>query len=283
MECKRRWRMLRVTFLRNLREKKKPSGSSGKKKKPHYLEDAMGFLIPFTKPRIQTGNVESDEERIETESYSQVHDSEVPGEVTVNETEDNIHYSDDLQSPQDRQEESASPTIQEKQSHNLATNEVETQFAPQMSTNDNTKRSFKVPQRKKLKSKQLNSENWEHAAVQCLNDLSTKYKRKMNEPPVEEDSDLLFLKSLLPDMKKLDDVQKRRYKQRILSLYDEVISNEQYVPIPLQSPATSNYSVSTASSNFNEAHYQERNIYEAASHSSYASLVSAALIDNNDE
>lgn len=40
--------MLIVAFPRSLREKKKPSGSSGKIKKPHYLEDAMKFLIPFT-------------------------------------------------------------------------------------------------------------------------------------------------------------------------------------------------------------------------------------------
>lgn len=45
----------------------------------------MGFLIPFTKTRIQTGNAESD---VEIESYSQVYDSEVP-----NRKRDKIFYT----------------------------------------------------------------------------------------------------------------------------------------------------------------------------------------------
>ncbi|KAG5887899.1 hypothetical protein JTB14_018951 [Gonioctena quinquepunctata] len=110
-----------------------------------------------------------------------------------------------------------------------------------------------------------------------MNDLSAKHKRKINESTDEEDSDLLFLKSLLPYMKNLNDAQKRRYKQRILGLYDEII-NEQCVPIPVYSPAISNYSsVSSASSQFNEANNQARNIYQTDNLSSYASLVSDAI------
>ncbi|XP_050306927.1 uncharacterized protein LOC126743751 [Anthonomus grandis grandis] len=63
-ECKKRWSMLRISLLRHLRENKKVNGSSGKKKKPFYLEDAMKYLIPYTKSRHQTGNAESDEDEV---------------------------------------------------------------------------------------------------------------------------------------------------------------------------------------------------------------------------
>lgn len=35
---------------------KKQSGSSSKKRKPYYLEDALKFVIPFTKSRHKSGN-----------------------------------------------------------------------------------------------------------------------------------------------------------------------------------------------------------------------------------
>lgn len=49
--------------------------------------------------------------------------------------------------------------------------------------------------------KETTTGSWKHAAVQFLNNLSTKYRRTINDSPSEEDSDLLFLKSLLPNMK----------------------------------------------------------------------------------
>lgn len=39
----------------------------------------------------------------------------------------------------------------------------------------------------------------------------------------EECSDSLFLRSLLPDLKKLNDKQKRKYKQRALQLFDDIL------------------------------------------------------------
>lgn len=225
----------------------------------------MKFLIPFAKSRCQkTVNVECDDERVKTESYWQVSDSE----LSTNEN-DSMHNSDDTQNTQAKQEECMDTTIQERQAQSSATNKVEAQL-PSKSTDLNTRRNF---QEKYLKTKQPSTGSREHAAVQC-----TKYKRKTNEPSDDqEDSDLLFLKSLLPDMKKLDDVQKRRYKQRILALYDEIIDNEQYVPIPVYSSAMSNYSSgSSTSSHFNNN--QARNIDPLC-----ASLVSADAVNSDND
>lgn len=88
-------------------------------------------------------------------------------------------------------------------------------------------------------------------------------------------SNPFFLKSLLPDMKKLNYAQKRRYKQRILGLYDEII-NEQCIPIPIYSPAISNYSSVSAHHNLMKPTIKQE-IYISNSLSSHASLVSDAI------
>lgn len=246
----------------------------------------MKFLIPFTKSRNQTGNAESDDEMVESESYSQLSED---SEMFTKEDDGSMHNSEDGQNTQEEQQKSKDTTIQRRQAQSTAVNEVDTQPCSDSasSTVVNATRGFQVPlTTKKLKTKQPSTGSWEHAAVQCLSDLSSKYKRKVNEPPDEEDSDLLFLKSLLPDMKKLNDAQKRRYKQRVLALYDEIIS-EQYVPVPAYSPALSNYSSVSSPSSYgghNEINNQATNIHQTESCPTYATLVSAVVnIDNNFE
>lgn len=51
------------------------------------------------------------------------------------------------------------------------------------------------------------------------------YKKKKTEPVIE-DSDLYFLKSVLPDMKCMTPTQKRRFKVGVLNLSDTIL-NEQ--------------------------------------------------------
>mgnify|MGYP000336018016 CR=1 FL=1 len=60
--------------------------------------------------------------------------------------------------------------------------------------------------------------------MQSLSELSNNIKAKKRDVPDEEDSDLLFLRSLLPDMKKLSDAKKNKFKQRIFAVYDEIIN-----------------------------------------------------------
>lgn len=69
-------------------------------------------------------------------------------------------------------------------------------------------------------------------------------------PSVVEKSnpDLDFLKSLLPDLAKLNDYQKRQFKKRTLETLDALLcdgpylTNKTFVPTPTPSPAYSNYS-----------------------------------------
>jgi len=55
-ECKERWRNIRSSYLRHLKNVP-PSGSGVKPKTPYYLTEYLQFLQPFTKSRMQKGNV----------------------------------------------------------------------------------------------------------------------------------------------------------------------------------------------------------------------------------
>lgn len=244
--------MLRISLLRHLREKKKVSGSSGKKKKPFYLEDAMKYLIPYTKSRHQTGNAESDEDAV-CDNHSQMEDSQTYGNEEESVDSSNIQNND----------------IEEE------VNEIGTSHLLERTLSSvATDLPKKIPQGFSSKKRKIEStQNWENSAVKCLNALSNKYNVNIEkkELSVEEDADLLFLKSLLPDLKKLNDAQKRQFKKRIFVLYDDILNEDctrSTVQIPLQSPYSSAVSVSSYDSNIQ---------YSTDNGKQYADLVNSAV------
>lgn len=90
--CKEKWRNIRNGFVRSL--KPSPSGSSSSQKKKYYLNDLMGFVLPYVKPVQhvqQTGNIilsDLDEHHSEVlEGMENTQDSDVAVNIT-NCTED---------------------------------------------------------------------------------------------------------------------------------------------------------------------------------------------------
>ncbi|XP_046403585.1 uncharacterized protein LOC124169128 [Ischnura elegans] len=49
--CKDKWRNLRTSLTRHLRNRNEPSALSGKYRRPYYMAPYMSFLIPYTKSR----------------------------------------------------------------------------------------------------------------------------------------------------------------------------------------------------------------------------------------
>lgn len=261
-ECKKRWRMLRISLLRYLRESKKPSGSSGRKKKPFYLEDAMKYLIPYTKSRHQTGTADSDEEEV-CDSDFQLEERQ-----TVTDEEDNINISNIAQK---NIEESGSQKGNKTSTPDL----VESSPVPIVSS-DLSEKTVQGSSSKKRKI-QKNTENWENSAVQCLNALSNKYNAntKTKESSDQEDSDLLFLRSLLPDLKKLTDAQKRRFKQRVFALFDDILNEDSvHVPVPFPPPYSSSVSEAVSGSSY-DSHLQ----YSSNNDKQYTELVRAVVFE----
>lgn len=266
-ECKKRWRMLRISLLRYLRESKKPSGSSGRKKKPFYLEDAMKYLIPYTKSRHQTGTADSDEDEV-CDSDFQLEESQ-----TVSEKVDNVNISNISQK---NIEQSQSQKVNETSTSDL----LESYTVPSVSS----ELSEETPQGSSSKKRKIqkHTENWENSAVQCLTALSNKYNAntKKKESSDEEDADLLFLRSLLPDLKKINDAQKRRFKQRVFALFDDILNEDsvrntvQHVPVPFPSPYSSSVSEAISVSS-----YDSNLQYSSNNDKQYTDLVRAVVYE----
>ncbi|XP_071452191.1 uncharacterized protein [Hetaerina americana] len=51
INCKDKWRNLRTSLTRHLRNMNEPSALSGKYRRPYYMAPYMSFLIPYTKSR----------------------------------------------------------------------------------------------------------------------------------------------------------------------------------------------------------------------------------------
>lgn len=78
------------------------------KNRSHYLEDAIKFLIRFSKSRCHSRNADSHDEMVEIESNSQFSENEIS-------TKDNdcMYNSYDTQNVQDEQEESSQRFMKE--------------------------------------------------------------------------------------------------------------------------------------------------------------------------
>jgi len=193
--------------------------------------------------RHQTGTADSDEAEV-SDSDFQLEESQ-----TVTEKEDNVNISNISQK---NIEQSQIQKVNETSTSDL----LESNSVPSVSS----ELSEETPQRSSSKKRKIqkHTENWENSAVQCLTALSNKYNAntKKKESSDEEDADLLFLRSLLPDLKKLNDAQKRRFKQRVFALFDDILNEDsvhntvQHVPLPFPSPYSSSVSEAISVSSY---------------------------------
>lgn len=188
-ECKERWKNLRASFTRFLKSTKLSSGFGTKYKKPYYLAEYLHFLKPFTKSREQSGMLQS--VSLEPDTEGQGCDSEPESSESVSK----LHH-DQEQVDEVRQNEDPSINI--------------------TGWHEDTPEDFIAPVSKKVK-RAISLETVNRSVFHCCQD---KKRPVQNE---DEDPDLSFFKSVLPDMREMNAEQKRRYKIGILSLAQQIL------------------------------------------------------------
>ncbi|CAI6352235.1 unnamed protein product [Macrosiphum euphorbiae] len=202
LECKTKWTTLRNSFSRQLREEKKfTSGSGATKKRKWYLYDNMAFLKDYM---LQHKTMTSNltADDLDETTYTNVEESEVP----------NVEEDPDV-------------TLQLNPGVNVD-EEID-------SEQSSSAHEFKKP--KKIK-KVLASEM---IAEPMISYLKSKTTPKVN--PIEDPPELLFLKSLVPDIKKLNNKNQRRFKNTVLNTLDQLL-DEQETSSSATSIYTSNFS-----------------------------------------
>ncbi|CAK1596478.1 unnamed protein product [Parnassius mnemosyne] len=208
-EAKEKWKNLRSVFVRHLKPPK--SGAGTAQKKPYYLADFMQFTIPFIKTAGKpSGN--------------------------LNET---IEDNDTLQ-PQ-------SPELCEQtqftESVPRSTQSISQQHSslPPTSTQSILRHQLPPATSNKRKWKKLEE-------TQAEQDIAAYFKLKRSKIiencDSTENSNKMFLLSLLSDVNKLNDNQRRLFKRRVLELIDDIM--DQSSPITLLStPSPTDRAIST--------------------------------------
>ncbi|KAF5295543.1 hypothetical protein FQR65_LT10406 [Abscondita terminalis] len=198
--AKKRWKNLRGNYTKHLKTYV-PSGSGASVKRPYFLSEYISFVLPFTKSRQSKGNVEAPKNETEELKSEQL--------VSPNEVENyknnqgRKHDSDDEQSITEEVNQDVSDAVSSQQDNLKKRND-----------------SFNLKQGKEKKVYPVLTLEVNKSALEYFE----KYKQAAHRPPTltNDDADIQFLLSLLPDLKKMNDKQKRQYKVGVLNLDDQI-------------------------------------------------------------
>ncbi|XP_074042252.1 uncharacterized protein [Leptinotarsa decemlineata] len=250
-DCKKRWKNLRGSYTKHLKTYV-PSGSGASVKRPYYLSEYICFVLPFTKSRQPKGNVGAPKDN----EAADILDEEI--------------FTEDLQTEELESEQLGSAkktgTYENNQGRNNDSDGEQsiTEEVDQNVSNVNVKNDSRDPKQGKqkrsvsslsvlgVKKPKIIKNTQNQVTLEDVNKSALEYFNKKKEasyrPPAltNDDADVQFLLSLLPDLKKMTDKQKRKYKVGVLNLAGEIL-DEPLTSAPLFSP-TPTYSSLAADS-----------------------------------
>nr|CAI5869540.1 unnamed protein product [Callosobruchus analis] len=187
VKCKERWKNLRTAFSRSL---KSPRSGSGATRKTYYLEDVMQFVLSFMKAKIQSGNLPHVEETTETDLL------------------------DDDNNSEDRPNES-SPSL--STDPNPSVDKIAPAKKLVVSALER-KKATETPNKSSKKRPAATINEADQSFTEYVN-----WKKSKITVPGNSDPKLDFLKSLLPDLNKMNDYQLRQFKKRTLDTIDSIL------------------------------------------------------------
>lgn len=196
---------------------KTPRSGSGATKKTYYLKDVMQFVLPFMKAKPQSGNLP--------------HVEETETELLNDNSNDTAEPERDVDRPDDSsQSQSSDPSSVDK------IESVEKVVLCPLET----KKTTETPNKNAKKRPSDAMNDADKSFIEYVNWKKSKTTLSENSNPKLE-----FLKSLLPDLEKMSDYQLRQFKKRTLDIIDSILCDappSYYVTLPEPSPALSNYS-----------------------------------------
>ncbi|XP_050506511.1 uncharacterized protein LOC126884572 [Diabrotica virgifera virgifera] len=220
-ECKNRWKNLRGSYTKHL--KKCVASESGVSvPRPYYLAEYIGFILPFTKTRQAKPNsaVPSNTESCSSNTFNeQFYTQEIL-------TDESSHKSGEGEE-EEREEVSqydepeiilSNPQLVLEKDYFLEDLEKRTLSKSSVITESKLK---------KLKTAHVTLEDVNKVVLDYFEE--NKKKQSTNRPfdSANDDADVQFLLSLLPDLKKMTDRQKRKYKVGVLNLAGQILDESE--------------------------------------------------------
>lgn len=177
---------MRTSFAQNLRK-------DHRKHKEYYLKDAIQFLIPYMRPNPQNSQVEG-------ENYIL----------------DNSDANSDVDNKEINLREFLAYEV------NNSSNDSSQHMTPTSSTTNPYKR--KLEECYDVSFVQRRQQTVEKKQYKDVENGYIQYET-LEQDPLEINSDLEFLKSLLPDLCKMTDYQKRQFKKKTLDVIDTILND----------------------------------------------------------
>ncbi|CAK1582290.1 unnamed protein product [Parnassius mnemosyne] len=238
-EAKEKWKNLRSVFVRHLKPPK--SGAGTAQKKPYYLADFMQFTIPFIKTAGKpSGNLN---ETIEDNDTLQPQSPELCEQTQFTESVPTSTQSISQQHSSLPSTSTQSISQQQSSLPSTSTQSISQQHSslPPTSTQSILRHQLPPATSNKRKRKKLEE-------TQAEQDIAAYFKLKRSKIiencDSTENSNKMFLLSLLSDVNKLNDNQRRLFKRRVLELIDDIM--DQSSPITLLStPSPTDRAIST--------------------------------------
>lgn len=241
-DCKKKWRHLRSSLSRYIKSSKDELKNKNNKLKPYYLLTHMNFLVPYTKtldtktdtvvcnkfepPDEQQVSYEEEDMKAEDEPSS--FEQEIMQDEDSHEMDGNIVYEAyEIQeqiptsSATAAQQQSKSQITLVRSSHSNGSQNTSVQQLP-LSIN-----TISSPKSQTL---QLNTSQITQLQHQHQSQIQAQPSIPMQNTiiPIPDDqgsADLNFFLALLPDIKIMNQEQKRKLRIGTLKLIDDILSN----------------------------------------------------------
>ncbi|KAL1490357.1 hypothetical protein ABEB36_013068 [Hypothenemus hampei] len=207
-DCKERWKNLRGAYTRYLKYASTPIDSATRKKKPYYLAEHMTFLLPFTKSRQLKRNI--DVSWLKKAETSEGHDS--------SSDQENDDTGDFLKCEADVGTISPIPSTSTHKSLKENSEPSETsRTIPSSQYQEEPTPTRAVKKYRTTSNSTASLEDVNRCALEYFQNKNESLRKIPSMRPILEDPDVSFLMSLLPDLKEMNDKQKRRFKIEILN------------------------------------------------------------------
>lgn len=241
-ECKKKWRHLRSSLSRYLKSSKDELKNKNNKLKPYYLLTHMGFLVPYTKTLdVKTETVvcnkfePPDENHITYEDEEMKSDDptsfehEIIQDEDSHEMEGNIVYEAyEIQeqiptSSATAQSQPKSQITLVRSSHQNSNQNTTVQQLPlSINTIASPSKAQTIQQISQLHQQQQQAQQMQAQASLPMQNMQNTI---IPIPDDQSSADLNFFLALLPDIKVMNQEQKRKLRIGTLKLIDDILSS----------------------------------------------------------
>lgn len=239
-DCKKKWRHLRSSLSRYLKSSKDELKNKNNKLKPYYLLTHMNFLVPYTKtldtktdtvicnkfdPPDDQVNFDED---MKTEEDPSSYEHEIIQDEDSHEMEANIVY-EAYEIQEQIPTSSATAQSQTKSQITLVRSSHQTTNpagnVQQLPLSINTISSPPKQQTLQLNTSQISQIQQQQQTQQMQTQSIPMQNTIIPIPDDQSSADLNFFLALLPDIKIMNQEQKRKLRMGTLKLIDDILSN----------------------------------------------------------